>query len=77
MKATDIFIEFHAFVELADDFVDKKEKFEKSRFSGHQHDMNMSYRNLKTAIAKFRMINNKPKTTRPLPQQGGFNFLAK
>lgn len=75
MKATQIFEEYFQFVELVDDFLYKLEK--KNNDSRAKHNANMAERNLKTAIAKFRMVNKKPKHVFIPPKQQGFNFLAR
>lgn len=77
MKATDIFIEYHAFVELVDDYLEIKEKAEKFRTSIYHHQLVMAERKLKTAISKFRMTNQLAKKVKSQPHQGGFNFFGR
>lgn len=74
-KASQIFDEYFQFVDLVDDFLDKLEK--KNNDTMARHKANMAERDLKTAIAKFRMVNKRPKHVFIPPKQQGFNFLAR
>lgn len=76
MKATDIILEYHGFVELIDDLLEKQEKADNYKTQSSRHELAIAKRKVKEAIAKFRMTNNKPKQQKQSPRQGGFNFLA-
>ena len=77
MKATDIFIEYHGFVNLIDDYLEAKEKAEKFKNSLSRHELVMIERKLKIAISKFRMTNQLARKPKPQTYQGGFNFLGR
>lgn len=76
MKATEIFTEYHQFVEVVDEYLDKKEKAEKHKTSLYIHDMHTAERKLKIFIQQFRITNKTPKKQNPHFKQGGFKFLA-
>jgi hypothetical protein len=66
--------ELHELVEAVEDFLEKQEKADNYRNSNARHDAVIAKRKVKTLIAKYRLTS--PKTIKPKPQQGGFNFLA-
>jgi|CXWL01.1.fsa_nt_gi hypothetical protein len=74
MKATDIFKEYHSFVLLVEDYLQKKETADRTKGSMAIHNMNMAERNLKIEVSKFRMTNSLVTQPKRKTYQGGFNF---
>lgn len=67
--------ELHDLVECVEDYLEKQEKAEQNKTSMYRHHYVIAKRKVKTAIAQYRLFS--PKKTKPKPQQGGFNFLAR